>query len=76
MIFVRGDTWMLKGEAAVYRKISGGVGIPRIRWVGDEGEDYVLVRDLLGPSLEDLFNYCGRRFSLKTVLLLAGQAIS
>jgi hypothetical protein len=52
------------------------VGIPTIKWCGTEGDYNVLVMELLGPSLEDLFNFCERKFSLKTVLLLADQLVS
>jgi casein kinase 1 alpha len=45
------------------------------RWYGQEREYNVLVMDLLGPSLEDLFNFCSRRFTIKTVLMLADQMI-
>ncbi|KAI3906240.1 hypothetical protein MKW92_004430, partial [Papaver armeniacum] len=51
-------------------------GIAAMKWWGLDGEDNVLVIDLLGPSLEDLFDYCGRKFSLKSVLMLADQMIS
>lgn len=50
-------------------------GIPTVKWSGVDGEDNILVIDLLGPSLEDLFVYCGRKFSLKTVLMLADQMV-
>ncbi|KAG6794916.1 casein kinase I [Apis laboriosa] len=62
-------------ESKLYRILHGGVGIPHIRWYGQEREYNVLVMDLLGPSLEDLFTFCTRRFTIKTVLMLADQMI-
>uniref|UniRef100_A0A670JE25 non-specific serine/threonine protein kinase n=1 Tax=Podarcis muralis TaxID=64176 RepID=A0A670JE25_PODMU len=63
-------------ESKLYKILQGGVGIPHIRWYGQEKDYNVLVMDLLGPSLEDLFNFCSRRFTMKTVLMLADQMIS
>ena len=51
------------------------VGIPSVRWYGVEGDYNVMVIDLLGKSLEDLFNDIGRRFSLKSTLMLADMLI-
>ncbi|KAK7247628.1 hypothetical protein RIF29_42515 [Crotalaria pallida] len=63
-------------EAKLYNILQGGSGIPSIKWSGVDAEDNALVIDLLGPSLEDLFVYCGRKFSLKTVLMLADQMMN
>ncbi|XP_044463516.1 casein kinase 1-like protein 3 isoform X1 [Mangifera indica] len=67
---------LLLYEAKLYNILQGGSGIPNIKWSGTDGEDSTLVLDLLGPSLEDLFLYCGRKFSLKTALMLADQMIT
>lgn len=62
-------------EYKLYKLMMGGVGIPRIRYYGQERNYNVLVMDLLGPSLEDLFNFCTRHFTIKTVLMLVDQMI-
>lgn len=63
-------------ESKLYKILAGGVGIPNLHWYGVEGDYNVMVVDLLGPSLEDLFSFCGRKFSLKTVVMLADQMIN
>lgn len=50
-------------------------GVPTLHYFGTVGQYNALIMDLLGPSLEDLFNYCDRHFSLKTVLMLADQML-
>eukprot|EP01064_Diplonema_japonicum_P010734 TRINITY_DN17966_c0_g1_i2.p1 TRINITY_DN17966_c0_g1~~TRINITY_DN17966_c0_g1_i2.p1 ORF type:complete len:377 (+),score=36.64 TRINITY_DN17966_c0_g1_i2:65-1195(+) len=51
-------------------------GIPRVHWYGLEGDFNVMVMDLLGPSLEDVFSFFNKSFSLKTILHLGIQMTS
>ncbi|KAH7889433.1 CK1/CK1/CK1-G protein kinase [Phlebopus sp. FC_14] len=66
----------LRDECRSYRILAGCPGIPQIYHFGQEGLHNILVIDLLGPSLEDLFDMCGRKFSIKTVCMAARQMIS
>ena len=65
----------LRHEYKVYRELQGCPGVCKVHYYGTHGDCNVMVLDLLGPSLEDLFNKCGRRFTLKTVLKLADQLL-
>eukprot|EP01036_Dinobryon_divergens_P027346 gene27346-36110_t len=73
----------LRRECKIYNKLAGEVGIPKVRWFGmvpgnsniGRQDSNIMVMDLLGNSLEDLFNYCKRKFSLKTVLVLAFELV-
>eukprot|EP01017_Pseudomicrothorax_dubius_P018362 TRINITY_DN2034_c0_g2_i1.p1 TRINITY_DN2034_c0_g2~~TRINITY_DN2034_c0_g2_i1.p1 ORF type:complete len:337 (-),score=68.42 TRINITY_DN2034_c0_g2_i1:155-1165(-) len=51
-------------------------GIPRVYYRVEDDEHHVLVMELLGPSLEDLFSRAGRRFSLATTVLLGEQMLA
>ena len=46
-----------------------------MHYYAQEGDVNYMVIDILGPSLEDIFNFCGRILSLKTTLMLVIQLI-
>lgn len=74
----------LQYEFRVLRWIQGSldrsgrlpVGYPVALWHGSAAPHYTaMAQTLLGPSLENLFDFCGRRFSLKTTLQLGLQML-
>jgi len=68
---------MLMHEASVLEHLRGIPGVANVQYYFlDEGCGYdVMMMDLLGPSLGDVFKACGRKFSLKTVLMIAVQML-
>eukprot|EP00792_Barthelona_sp_PAP020_P005613 TRINITY_DN2728_c0_g2_i1.p1 TRINITY_DN2728_c0_g2~~TRINITY_DN2728_c0_g2_i1.p1 ORF type:complete len:421 (+),score=114.22 TRINITY_DN2728_c0_g2_i1:50-1312(+) len=62
-------------EKRVYNELADCFGVPNIYSFVSEVDMNILVMDLLGPSLADLFESCHRRFSLKTVIQLAIQML-
>ncbi|KAF8530005.1 kinase-like protein [Gautieria morchelliformis] len=72
----KSDAPQLRDEYRAYRTLAGTPGIPQVHHFGQEGLHNVLVIDLFGPNLEDLFDMCGRKFSIKCVCMLARQMLT
>jgi hypothetical protein len=65
-------------EYKVIRSLEGGTGIPKAYWCSIDqnlSPNTIMVMDMLGPNLEDLFQICGKKFGLKTVLMIADQLV-
>ncbi|KAJ3240196.1 hypothetical protein HDU78_002387 [Chytriomyces hyalinus] len=72
----KADAPQLKDEFKAFKVLANSVGIPNAYYFGQEGLHNVMCLDLLGPSLEDMFELCKRKFSIKTVCLAAVQMIT
>ncbi|KAF9278772.1 casein kinase I [Mortierella alpina] len=72
----KSDAPQLRDEYRTYKILAGSTGIPNAFYFGQEGLHNILCIDLLGPSLEDLFDMCGRKFTIKTVVMIAKQMLS
>jgi serine/threonine protein kinase len=66
---------LLGSEAAIYKNLSDGFGIPKYHSFLEEGKYKYLALERLGPCLNDLFSYQDQTFSLKTVLMISDQMV-
>ena len=67
---------ILEDEAEKCKQFQDLEGFPVVYWYGWHDDYKVMAFELLGPSLEDLFDMCGRKFSIKTVCMAAMQMVS
>ncbi|KAL2996568.1 hypothetical protein AAZX31_10G279100 [Glycine max] len=63
-------------EWQVYNTLGGSYGIPKVHYKGRQGEYYVMVMDILGPSLWDLWNTSSQMMSSEMVSCIAVESLS
>ncbi|XP_043691245.1 casein kinase 1-like protein HD16 [Telopea speciosissima] len=63
-------------EWQVYNTLNGCYGIPGVHYKGRQGDYYILVMDMLGPSLWDVWNSVGQSMSPNMVACIAVESIS
>ena len=73
---LEGNDHTLEHEFSVYKRLNGGMGIPFVLWFGIESGFNIMAVDCLSPSLQTLSICSGFQFTMKTILLLAGQLVS
>ncbi len=72
---LKGKEPQLENEKSILDFFSDSEGFPKIFDYGPYLDSFYLAMELLGPSLNDLYNYCKKKFSLQTILLISIQMI-
>ena len=62
-------------EWSVYNALNGCYGIPRVHYKGRQGDYYIMVMDLLGPSLWDVWNSENQVMSQEMVACIALESL-
>ncbi|CAL1373190.1 unnamed protein product [Linum trigynum] len=63
-------------EWQVYNTLGGSYGVPRVHFKGRHGDYYVMVMDMLGPSLWDVWNSSGQAMTAEMVSCIAVEALT
>ena len=69
------NTSLLYHEYKIYMMLRDIERIPKIYFIGQQGNYYILIMDLLGPSIKDQMNYIKKPFSLGTTLKISIQLL-
>ena len=65
----------IKKEISYTRQLQNKQGFPTIYYTCVYDKKNIIVESLLGPSLDKLFKYCGRKFPLKTVCIIGKEMV-
>ena len=66
----------IKKEVNFTKQLQKINGFPTIYYTCVYDKKNIIVESLLGPSLDKLFKYCGRKFPLKTVCLIGKEIVT
>jgi serine/threonine protein kinase len=66
---------LLKHESSVYTYLNNLQGVPQVRWFGNDGQNYYMVLNMLGDSLETVKQRYGR-LSLVSTLQMGVQCLN